>query len=67
MKYQKGCNNPADYLSRHPEENKAKSNFTEFCINHLIDSCLPSSILMKDLILTTKEDEMIQTVMGRMK
>lgn len=66
VKYQKGENNPADYLSRHPEEESDKTSFTEYCINNIISNCLPVSISMKCIVENTATDTVLYDVKRRL-
>ena len=65
--YQKGVNNPADYLSRHPNDRSNKHNFTEFCINYLILNCLPPTVKLEEVIDETSKDTVITLVKESLK
>ena len=59
LKYEKGINNPSDYLSRHPGEQKGAEN-TEIDLEVLIQTALPDAVTVEEVREHTKNDRTLQ-------
>ena len=66
LEYQKGSDNPADYMSRHPDKSTQPtaraSKFAEEYVNFLSDESRPVALTEEDLISATQKDETLLAV-----
>ena len=66
--YRPGKNNPADYLSRHPETfskiSTDVSHIAEEYINFMVLESVPKSVTLKEIQLQTKNDSLLTLIMG---
>ena len=59
--YKPGCNNPADYLSRHSTRTSLKQQkLTEQYINYLTRNCVPKAMTLEDIKTATDEDRTLK-------
>lgn len=54
--YQKGADNPTDYLSRHPEAGHTKVNAAECSVNFLQETRLPKAMTLQEIIHASNKD-----------
>lgn len=70
IKHQKGADNPADYLSRHPMRRQPDDQFEtkiEGYCNFLLRHSLPQAISVEQVRESTKNDTVLQHVMDSLK
>ena len=60
MTYQKGEDNIADYLSRHPCKNTKYRSLAEEYVNVMTDTSKPIALSMSKLIDETNRDDLLQ-------
>ena len=65
--YRKGCENPADYMSRHPARldvatAHSASHAAEAYLNHIATFAIPEAMTLDEVISETESDETLQTV-----
>jgi len=63
--YQRGSDNPADYMSRHPTLNKANSReqkIAEEYINYISSHAIPKAMTVKEVATATARDNTLQHV-----
>ena len=60
--YQSGAENPADYLSRHPTTKsiRKQEKMTEEYINFIVDSSIPKSMTLAEVIKATNDDRTLK-------
>jgi len=66
LHYRKGKDNPADYLSRHPDKstqfNDTLSKCAESYVNAVIDDATPKALMLQQIIDTAIKDDTYQAV-----
>ena len=62
MKYQKGEDNIADYLSRHPCKNTEYCSLAEEYVKFMTDTSKPIALSISKLIFETIRDDLLQSV-----
>lgn len=69
--YRPGKDNPADYMSRHPAANTAKSSreqqIAEEFVNYLTDKSIPKAMTLEQVINETSTDALLQDVIKAIK
>nr|XP_002730526.1 PREDICTED: uncharacterized protein K02A2.6-like [Saccoglossus kowalevskii] len=66
LEYQPGESNPADYMSRHPDQvNHCKDHVSRIdtYINFIIENAIPPAMTMAEIKQATSEDEILQKIM----
>ena len=59
IKYRKGADNPADYLSRHPAQEvkfSSQSSAVEEYVNMIVTNAVPKAMTMDEIIVATELD-----------
>ena len=65
IKYRRGSDNPADYLSRHPESKTTHRSITapvEEYVHMLADVAVPKAMTMNEIVNATENDETLKLV-----
>ncbi|KAK3752856.1 hypothetical protein QZH41_000328 [Actinostola sp. cb2023] len=65
--YKKGCNNPADFMSRHPEKDtpvtSRQQKIAEEFVDYIVHTSTPKSLKLQDIASATEQDPTLQAVM----
>ena len=70
LKYQKGADNPADYMSRHPDKSATSTRATKVAedyVNFLADESKPLALVKEKIITETQSDKTLQAVIKAVK
>ena len=70
LKYQKGADNPADYMSRHPDKSATSTRATKVAedyVNFLADESKPLALVKEKIITETQSDKTLQSVIKAVK
>ena len=70
LKYQKGADNPADYMSRHPDKSATSTRATKVAedyVNFLADESKPLALVKEKIIMETQSDKTLQAVIKAVK
>ena len=70
LKYQKGADNPADYMSRHPDKSATRTRATKVAedyVNFLADESKPLALVKEKIITETQSDKTLQSVIKAVK
>ena len=66
VEYRPGEDNPADYLSRHPdlttEQSRREEKVAEEYINYVFTNAVPKALTQEEIMIATKEDATLQAV-----
>jgi hypothetical protein len=62
--YRPGHDNPADYMSRHPETSAPQYSYTDSYVNFVTQQSLPKAITLKEVQSATSADETFKCVMS---
>ncbi|KAK3726803.1 hypothetical protein QZH41_007213 [Actinostola sp. cb2023] len=65
--YKKGCDNPADFMSRHPEKDtpvtSRQQKIAEEFVDYIVHTSTPKSLKLQDIASATEQDPTLQAVM----
>jgi hypothetical protein len=68
VEYEPGENNPADYLSRHPDQTseltRREEKVAEEYINYIFTNAVPKALTPEEVMVATKEDVTLQAVIS---
>ena len=71
VEYRPGEDNPADYLSRHPdlttEQSRREEKVAEEYINYVFTNAVPKALTQEEIMIATKEDATLQAVILALK
>ena len=70
LKYQKGADNPADYMSRHQDKSATSTRATKVAedyVNFLADESKPLALVKEKIITETQSDKTLQSVIKAVK
>ena len=70
LKYQKGADNPADYMSHHPDKSATSTRATKVAedyVNFLADESKPLALVKEKIITETLSDKTLQAVIKAVK
>ena len=66
VEYRPGEDNPADYLSRHPDsttkQSRREEKVVEEYINYVFTNAVPKALTQEEIMIATKEDATLQAV-----